>query len=261
MNMFCGADFICQICIYYFNYRMIKWVAAFLGYYLFRFPGAIFGFFVGSFLEKLINGSRVNFQTFSQSAEPAQFQLNLIAFAAIVIKADGQVKAQELQFVRNFFITNYGPQKAATIFETFNEQVKKETQNIDELAQVFVSVSRYETRLQVIHFLMGVSNADGSISQSELSKIRQIALALEIRAVDLDSIKAMFVKSTGNAYRILEITPSATDTEVKKAYRTMAKKYHPDKLQSKEPALIKGAQEKFQEVQKAYEEIQKERGI
>jgi DnaJ like chaperone protein len=108
---------------------------------------------------------------------------------------------------------------------------------------------------------MGVSNADGSISQSELSKIRQIALALEIRAVDLDSIKAMFVKSTGNAYRILEITPSATDTEVKKAYRTMAKKYHPDKLQSKEPALIKGAQEKFQEVQKAYEEIQKERGI
>jgi DnaJ like chaperone protein len=108
---------------------------------------------------------------------------------------------------------------------------------------------------------MGVSNADGSISQSELSKIRQIALALEIRAVDLDSIKAMFVKSTGNAYRILEITTSATDTEVKKAYRTMAKKYHPDKLQSKEPALIKGAQEKFQEVQKAYEEIQKERGI
>ena len=77
----------------------------------------------------------------------------------------------------------------------------------------------------------------------------------------MDSIKAMFVKSTGNAYRILEITPSATDTEVKKAYRTMAKKYHPDKLQSKEPALIKGAQEKFQEVQKAYEEIQKERGI
>ena len=108
---------------------------------------------------------------------------------------------------------------------------------------------------------MGVANADGSISQSELSKIRQIASALGIRPSDLDSIKAMFVKSTGNAYRILEITPSATDTEVKKAYRSMAKKYHPDKLQSKEPALIKGAQEKFQEVQKAYEEIQKERGI
>ena len=259
--MFCSADFICQICKLKLNISMIKWVAAFFGYYLFRFPGAIFGFFAGSFLEKLVQGSRVNFQTFSQRSEPAQFQLNLIAFAAIVIKADGQVKAQELQFVRNFFITNYGQQQAISIFETFNEQVKKETQNIEELAQVFISQSRYETRLQVIHFLMGVANADGSISQSELSKIRQIASAFGIRPKDLDSIKAMFVKSTGNAYRILEITPSATDAEVKKAYRSMAKKYHPDKLQSKDPALIKGAQEKFQQVQQAYEKIQKERGI
>ena len=86
-------------------------------------------------------------------------------------------------------------------------------------------------------------------------------MSLGIYTSDLDSIKAMFVKSTDNAYRILEISPSANDAEVKKAYRTMAKKYHPDKLQSKEPALIKGAQEKFQEVQKAYDEIQKQRGM
>jgi DnaJ like chaperone protein len=107
---------------------MIKWIAAFFGYYFFRFPGAIFGFFIGSVLEKVVNGSGYNFQTFTQRADPAQFQINLIAFAAIVIKADGQVKAQELQFVRNFFITNYGEQKAASIFETFNGQVKKDTQ-------------------------------------------------------------------------------------------------------------------------------------
>ena len=86
-------------------------------------------------------------------------------------------------------------------------------------------------------------------------------MSLGIYTSDLESIKAMFVKSTDNAYRILEISPSANDAEVKKAYRTMAKKYHPDKLQSKEPALIKGAQEKFQEVQKAYDEIQKQRGM
>ena len=79
--------------------------------------------------------------------------------------------------------------------------------------------------------------------------------------MDFESIKAMFVKSADNAYKILEISPNATDTEVKKAYRTMAKKYHPDKLQSKDPALVKGAQEKFQEVQKAYETIQNERGL
>ena len=48
---------------------------------------------------------------------------------------------------------------------------------------------------------------------------------------------------------------------MKKAYREMAKKYHPDRLRSKDTALIKGAKEKFQEVQKAYEAIRKERGL
>ena len=94
-----------------------------------------------------------------------------------------------------------------------------------------------------------------------MSKVEQIAAALGIRPSDMESIKAMFVKATDSAYKILEISSSASDDEVKKAYRTMAKKYHPDKLQSKDPALIKGAQEKFVKVQEAYEAIQKERAL
>ena len=81
-----------------------------------------------------------------------------------------------------------------------------------------------------------------------------------MRLVDVESIKAMFVKSADNAYKILEISSTATDAEVKKAYRNMAKKYHPDKIQTEDAALKKGAQEKFQQVQAAYEMIQKERG-
>ena len=71
----------------------------------------------------------------------------------------------------------------------------------------------------------------------------------------------MFIKDEDSAYKILEIDSSSSIEEIKKAYRMMVKKYHPDKLQSKDPALIKGAQEKFQEVQKAYETIQKERNL
>ena len=70
-----------------------------------------------------------------------------------------------------------------------------------------------------------------------------------------------FIKSTDDAYKILEISPDSTDLEVKKAYRDMAKKYHPDKIQSNDEALKKGAKEKFQRVQDAYEKIQKERGF
>jgi len=240
---------------------MIKWITAFLGYSFFRFPGALLGFFIGGIVERFFYSSGSWSQQRVQTNRPAAFQLNLLALAATVIKADGAVKKQELQFVRNFFITNYGPQNANSIFERFNAEVKKEKQNIPELTRIFNQSTLYETRLQILHFLFGVANADGSISQPELSKVEQIAAALGIRPHDLESIKAMFIKATGSAYKILDIPQTATNEEVKKAYRAMAKKYHPDKLQSKDPALVKGAQEKFQKVQEAYETIQKERGI
>ena len=240
---------------------MIKWITAFLGYSFFRFPGALLGFFIGGIVERFFYSSGFWSKQRVQTTRPAAFQLNLLALAATVIKADGAVKKQELQFVRNFFITNYGPQNANSIFERFNAEVKKEKQNIPELTRIFNQSTLYETRLQILHFLFGVANADGSISQPELSKVEQIAAALGIRPHDLESIKAMFIKATDSAYKILDIPQTATNEEVKKAYRAMAKKYHPDKLQSKDPALVKGAQEKFQKVQEAYEAIQKERGI
>jgi len=240
---------------------MVKWIAALLGYSFFRFPGALLGFFLGSLLDQFNRGSTSYFKTSSSTLSLEKFQLNLLSLAATIIKADGQIKPQELQFVRNFFITNYGTQRASSIFETFNEQIKKKLQNTTDLAQFFMRNSRYETRLQIIHFLFGVANADGKVSQLELDKLVQIAAALGIASADFQSIQAMFVKVTDNAYKILDITSNATNEEVKKAYRVMAKKYHPDKIQSQDPAMIKGAKEKFQEVQKAYETIQNERNM
>jgi len=240
---------------------MIKWILAILGYSYLRFPGALLGFFVGGAIERLYNPSSSWIKVRTQNLNPEIFQLNLLALAATIIKADGIVKKQELQFVRNFFISNYGPQKASTIFEKFNEEIKKDKQNISDLTEIFIKQAQYETRLQILHFLFGVANADGVVSQTELNKVEQISAALGIRQSDMQSIKAMFIKDIDNAFTILEIISSATDDEVKKAYRTMAKKYHPDKLRSKDPALIKGAKEKFQKVQEAYEVIQKERNL
>ena len=232
-----------------------------MGFYLFRIPGALLGFFIGGMIDQFNGSNRTVFQTRFSANPSGSLQLNLLALAATVIKADGVVKGEELQFVRNFFISNYGSQQASEIFETFNEQIKKEVQNIAELARVFVDRTPYETRLQVLHFLFGVANADGNVAQSELDKISQIAVALGIGSSSFESIKAMFFQNTDSAYKILEIPTTASDMEVKQAYRQMAKKYHPDKLQSQDSALVKGAQEKFQEVQKAYESIQKERGL
>ena len=242
---------------------MIKWVTAILGYTYFRFGGAILGYFIGSVLEQLFRQDRRNpfASVQSQRMQTNQVQLNLLSLAAIVIKADGKVDERELRFVRNYFITNYGEAYASSIFAKFNTEVKKEQQNLNEITRLFVQRAPYETRLQILHFLFAIANADGHVAEVEVQKILQIANALQLRSMDFESIKAMFVKSADNAYKILEISPSASDAEVKKAYRAMAKKYHPDKLQTDDAALKKGAQEKFQQVQAAYETIQKERGL
>ena len=91
--------------------------------------------------------------------------------------------------------------------------------------------TRYESRLQILHFLFSVANADGHVSDAEVREINSIASYMQIQGRDFESIKAMFFKNPDSAYKILEIDRTATVNEVKKAYRDMAKKYHPDKLQ------------------------------
>ncbi len=233
---------------------MIKWVAAVIGYSFLRFPGAILGFMVGGFFEFLSKNS-LQIRTSSYAINPETFQLNLLALSALIIKADGKIEQKDLDFVRSFFIGQYGKERADSIFRTFNTQIKKETQHLDQLTRVFVQQTAYETRLQILHFLFGIANADGNISDEELQKLSQVASGMRLRLPDFESIKAMFVKNTDNAYKILEIDSNASQDEIKSAYRKMAKKYHPDKLRGQDPAMIKGAEEKFREVQKAYETL------
>ena len=233
---------------------MIKWFAAILGYSFFRFPGAILGFFIGGFIE-LLSKSSIQIKTGGYFIKPEKFELSLLALSALIIKADGKVLQKELVFVRNFFISQYGKDRADSIFKTFNSEIKKDVQHLDQLTQIFVQQTGYETRLQILHFLFGIANSDGSVSKLELEKLSQISFGLGLRLIDFESIKAMFIKNTDNAYKILEIDSSASATEIKNAYRKMVKKYHPDKLRGQDPAMIKGAEEKFREVQKAYETI------
>jgi len=119
----------------------------------------------------------------------------------------------------------------------------------------------YSIRLQLIHFLFGIAGADGQFHPAEINVIERIASFMGIYESDLNSIKAMFVKETDSAYKILEITPDATDDEVKKAYRQMAIKYHPDKVSTLGEDVQKAANEKFQQLNNAYEQIKKQRGM
>ena len=243
---------------------MIKWLAAIIGFIFFRLPGALLGFVIGSLLENIgrPGSSGTLFEDLTrQRVSPADFEINLLTLCSIVIKADGQISQRELDYVRQYFLSTYGKERANAIFRTFNEVIKKREISAYRICTFLNQRTRYEVRLQLVHFLFGIAQADGAITQAEFNKLKEIAGYLRLGAYDFESIKAMFIKSADNAYKILEIEKSATDNEVKSAYRRMAKKYHPDKVITENEAIKKGAEEKFKQVQKAYEQIQRERGM
>lgn len=241
---------------------MLKWFGAIVGYIFFRLPGAILGFFLGSLAEGVSSRGGSVFSDLTRSqVSPADFELNLLSLCSIVIKADGQVSQQEMDYVRQYFVSTYGKEKANAIFRTFNEVIKKREISAARICDYMNQRTRYEVRLQLVHFLFGIAQADGTASPAEIEKLREIAGYLRLGATDFESIKAMFVRSADTAYTILEIDRSASNEEVKRAYRTMAKKYHPDRVNTQDEAIRKGAEEKFKQVQMAYEQIQKERGM
>ena len=245
---------------------MIKWIGALIGFFIRGFAGAILGFFVGSALDSLFGSgsgrTQTVFRDFTRpNVSPADFELNLLSLCSIVIKADGHVSQQEMDYVRQYFVGTYGKEKANAIFRTFNDINKKREISAQRISTFLAQRTRYEVRLQLLHFLFGIAQADGNVSTPEINKIREIAGYLGVTQRDFESIMAMFIKSADNAYKILEIEKTASNEEVKKAYRTMAKKYHPDRVNTQDEAIKLGAEEKFKQVQLAYETIQKERGI
>ena len=235
---------------------MLPWISALLGYIFFRLPGALLGYFVGSLFSRMSEAPNGGIP-FANRPAPLEFELNLLALSAVIIKSDGEAHKEELAFVRKFFITQYGPEHAQEIFQKFNAETKQQKQQLGTLTEYFNSRTRYATRLQLLHFLFGVADADGRICDAEVSKLQQIAQAFRILQPDYESIRAMFIKDTDQAYKILEVASDASPEAIKKAYRNMVKKYHPDRLKTKDPALIKGAQEKFRQVQEAYETLKK----
>lgn len=242
---------------------MLRWILAILGYFLYRFPGAIAGFFIGSLFDNMGGKSRTFKTSFgpSRTVSPADFELHLLSLSSLVIKADGNVSQTELDYVRQYFVQAYGKDRANATFRLFNEVIKKREISAQNICNELRQRTKYESRLQILHFLFSIANADGRVSELEVLEINRIAGFLGVFPRDFESIKAMFFKNPDSAYQILEIDRNATDAEVKNAFRTMAKKYHPDKLTHLDEAHRRGGEEKFKKVQEAYDQIKRERGI
>ena len=237
-----------------------KWIAGALGWAMFGPIGGILGYYFASRAEKL--SEAVAAQGEQQSWNQGQrnsFLMSLLILSAAVIKADGKTTSQEIATLRNFFVRNFGPQSGNDAEQIVKDLNNKDF-NLSEVCMQIRSCMDYSQRLQLYHYLVSLGACDG-LHQREIDILETIATYIGLSKSEVDSIFAQFRPSNDSNYRILEITPEATDEEVKKAYRKMAVKYHPDKVATLGEDVQRAAEEKFKAVSQAYEAICKERGI
>ena len=235
-----------------------KWIGGGLGFALGGPLGAVLGFLVGS----MVDSTTVQ-QTYTTSARrstPGDFGMSLLVLIAALMKADGKVMKSELDYVKRFFIQQFGEASAKEALIMLRDILKQNIPVRDVCVQISQNMD-YSSRLQLLHLLFNIAVADGKVNTSELDAIEKMAGYLGIASSDFMSIRNMFVPETDSSYKILEIEPSVTDDEVKKAYRRMAMKYHPDKVGHLGEEFRKSADEKFKKVNEAYEKIKKERNM
>lgn len=238
-----------------------KWLGGGLGFTLGGPIGAILGFVVGSAIDSVVSvDGDVVYNSPNKRRTPNDFSLSLLVLIAAVMKADGKVLKSELDYVKQFFLKQFGSDHTQELLITLRDILQKEIP-VQEVCLQIKTYTLYPARLQLIHLLFGVASVDGHVHQDELDVIKLIAGNLGIKPNDFASIKAMFFKEVDGDYKILEIEKSVSDEEVKKAYRRMAVKYHPDKVAHLGEEFQKSAKEKFQKVQEAYENIKKQRGM
>ena len=233
-----------------------KWIGGGLGWAFGGPLGAIIGFAIGSAF-----GNSSNTEEYiGGTTQQRDFNVSLLVLSAAVMKADGSVKKSELDYVKRFFLSNFGQERAEKYILMLREILKQDIQIYDVSQQVGRFMD-YSSKLQLLHYLFGIASADGTTHDNEVDVISVISKYMGISSSDFQSIKAMFVQQVDSAYKILGIDANATDDDVKKAYREMAKKYHPDKVAYLGEDVRKSAEQKLQEVNEAYDKIRKQRGF
>ncbi len=224
------------------------------------------GMFVGEAAQessRLGSGSRVYptaAQPLMRRAQPGDFAAALLVLIAAVMRADDKVMRSELDYVKAFLRNNFPPQQLDAYLRLLQEMLEKPI-DLAAVAGQIRSHMEHPKRLLLLQYLYGIAQADGHVHTQEIEVIRRIAALLGISDKDRRSIEEPFFREEADPYTVLEIDRQASETDIKKAYRRLAVKFHPDKVQDLGPEHQQQAQTRFLAVQAAYERIKAERGI
>lgn len=255
-----------------------KWIAGYLGWIVLGPLGGILGFLLGSLFDSSSSssGGQSFGDAFDASSQQSQaqgdrnsFLLSMLVMAAYIIRADGKVMHSEMEMVRNFLRQNFGSEAAQQgndiLLKLFDEEKRKGRvafrRTIKQSCEEAARYLDYSGRLQLLNFLVLIAQADGRVDTAEVDALKDVARWMQMQTSEVDSMLHMDGNSLDDAYRVLGVSPQATDEEVKKAYRRLALEHHPDRVAKLGDDVRRAAERKFQEINAAKERIWKARGL
>ena len=275
-----------------------KWIGGFIGWMAGGPLGALAGYLLGSLFDTMLDGvntpensgtwgygsdrdtgNRQSYQDFREAYQQAYrqrqaqgnrngFLFSMLVLASYIIRADGKVMHSEMELMRQMLRQNFGEdavRQCEDILKKLFEEQKREgsgfRQTIRQSCEQIAQNVDYSGRLQLLNFLVMIARADGYVAQEEITALRECAQWMQLSAADLDSMLNLGHDDLESAYKVLGVSPNATDDEVKKAYRRLALEHHPDKVAALGDDVRRAAEKKFQEINAAKEMVWKARGL
>lgn len=253
-----------------------KWIAGYLGWIALGPIGGIAAFLLGTLVESAVKGGNtitgndfIQGQDSQELGDRNSFLLSMLVMAAYIIRADGKIMHSEMEFVRGFLRQNFGieaeQQGNDILLRTFEEQNRQgESAFRNVIRQSCRDAARfmdYSGRLQLLNFLVLIAQADGHVDDTEIKALKEVAKWMQMQESEVDSMLHLDGGSLDDAYRVLGVSPSASDDELKRAYRRLALEHHPDRVAKLGEDVRRAAERKFQEINSAKERIWKARGL